>query len=343
VAEAPRTVIVVRSGALGDIVYTAPAVEALATAWPESRIVFVTKSRFAELVRHNPHVDEVLAREDGESLVHFRARVAKLEPDAALDLHGKIASRLICSLAERRVRFFKRPWTQSLAVRLRLRPHRAHATIAARYHRAVEELVGKELPPGKLRYWVSDDARRAYADLAQSTGLDLTKPILGMAPGAAWETKRWPADRFGALASRALDAGVQVALTGSDSEAPILERVRDAAPRAVNLAGKVPLSLLGAFVEKCSAFVANDSGPMHIARALCVPTLALFGSTDPGQFDFTGHAALSVPLPCAPCSLYGLARCPQGHFKCMLDLDVDGAWSTLRRLLDASRPLPVLG
>jgi ADP-heptose:LPS heptosyltransferase len=116
--------------------------------------------------------------------------------------------------------------------------------------------------------------------------------------------------------------------------------VRAVAPEARDLIGKIPLASLGGVLARCTAVVANDSAPMHIARGLGVPTLAIFGSTDPGQFDFTGHALLFAGVDCAPCHFYGRRACPRGHFRCMLDLDVQRAWQALEPLLDgARRPL----
>jgi ADP-heptose:LPS heptosyltransferase len=80
---------------------------------------------------------------------------------------------------------------------------------------------------------------------------------------------------------------------------------------------------------------------MHIARALGVPTLAFFGSTDPSMFDFAGHEMLFAGVPCSPCSFFGRRRCPRGHFRCMLDLDEERAWGALAPLLRAGR-LPLL-
>jgi heptosyltransferase-2 len=114
-----------------------------------------------------------------------------------------------------------------------------------------------------------------------------------------------------------------------------------AAPGAVDLSGKLDLRALGGFIARCAAFVANDSGPMHMARALGVPTLAFFGSTDPTMFDFHGHEVLFAAVPCAPCSFFGRRRCPRGHFRCMLDLGEERAWSALLPLLSAGR-LPLL-
>ena len=79
----------------------------------------------------------------------------------------------------------------------------------------------------------------------------------------------------------------------------------------------------------------------NMARALGVPTLAFFGSTDPTMFDFHGHEVLFAKVPCAPCSFFGRRRCPRGHFRCMLDLGEERAWAALLPLLSAGR-LPLL-
>jgi aspartate/methionine/tyrosine aminotransferase len=70
----------------------------------------------------------------------------------------------------------------------------------------------------------------------------------------------------------------------------------------------------------------------------------VFGSTDPKQFDFAGHAVLFAGVACSPCSFFGRASCPEGHFRCMLDLDVERAWNALGPLLRrGARALPVYG
>src|SRR5216683_991784 len=162
-----------------------------------------------------------------------------------------------------------------------------------------------------------------------------------MSPGANWETKRWPAERFGDLASRALASGLQVVVVGSAKEARLGREIVRVAPKAVDLCGKLDLRGLGGFISRCTAFVANDSGPMHMARALGVPTLAVFGSTDPGMFDFAGHAMLFAGVECAPCSFFGRSFCPRGHFRCMLELSEERAWDELAPLLRAGRRLPL--
>jgi heptosyltransferase-2 len=333
----PESVLVLRFSAVGDVVLTAPALDALHAAWPDTHILFAVKDRLAHLVRHNPHVHEVVALADGESPWSFAQRLRRRHIGAVLDLHAKVRSRILRALLPPapRVVWHKRDFLETVRVKVALRPCRSAARLADRYHAAVERLVGRPLARGELRYFLGPgDVAAAHAALS-AAGIDPARPIVGISPGAAWATKRWPAERFGELARRALAAGFQVAVQGSEAERPLGEDIRQRAPGAVDLTGRLDLAALGGFIARCSAFVANDSGPMHIARALGVPTLAFFGSTDPRVFDFAGHAALFAGVACAPCSFFGRSRCPRGHFRCMLDLDVDRAWRALVPLLGA--------
>lgn len=341
----PKTVIVLRFSAIGDIVLTSPALASLAAAWPETRIIFATKAKFISLVAQHANVTEVVGLEPGESVWAFRRRLAAYDPGAILDLHGKARGMVLRRLVPGRSRvvWHKRPRMQELRVRMGLSTYHADMLIAARYHAAVEALVGRSLPPGELRYFVSESTRQRVQSVLVDAGVDLDRPIVGMTPGAMWETKRWPAERFGALAARCIEHGNQVVLTGSPAEASVLRQVAAAAPGAVVLSDALSLEDLGGLIDRCRAFVANDSGPMHIARGLGTPTLAVFGSTDPGQFEFTGHELLFADVPCSPCSLYGLRRCPETHFDCMLKLDVDAAWQAMQRLLGGGRRAFVSG
>lgn len=346
--DAPRTIVVLRYAHVGDIVLTSPAIEAVKTAWPEVRVVYALNEGFGDLVRHDPRVDAVIERGPGEGARAFAARLKERHrPDAFLDLQGGWSNALVRPLsgARRRAVFRRRPLLDELLVkRLRLRPYRAAMTIADRYHAAVEALAGRAIPRGRMRLHVGgDDRARARSRLVEA-GIDPARGPVGMSPGANFETKRWPVERYADLAARIAAEGHPVVLTGNARETPLAEAVRRAAPAAVDLTGRLTLGELGGVIEACRAFVANDSGPMHMARALGVPTLAFFGSTDPRQFEFTGHALqyAGEGLPCAPCSLWGLPSCPQGHFRCMLDLPVDAALESLRSLLDGPRA-PAVG
>jgi len=339
----PGTVVVLRFSAVGDVVLTAPALEALRLAWPTARIVVAVKERLSHLLEHNPNVDEVLELRGGEGPISFARRIREKGPGAVLDLHNKIRSKLLRWQLRGvpSVVWRKRDFRDTLPVKLALRPYHASMRLSDRYHAAVEELVGRPLPRGTLRYFLGPHDAQAADEVLRSHGLDPRRPLLGLSPGANWETKRWPAERFAGLARRALSAGMQVAVQGSRSEAKLGQLIAREAKGAADLTGQLDLRALGGFISRCSAFAANDSGPMHMARALGVPTLAIFGSTDPAMFDFQGHAVLFAGVPCAPCSFFGRSFCPRGHFRCMLELGEDRAWDELAPLLHGGRRLPL--
>lgn len=335
----PPCVIVMRFSAAGDIVLTHGALAALAAAWPQHRIVFATHARFAKLMEANPHVHAVVGLEPHESVWAYRRRLQACMPEAVLDLHGKARGAILRWLLRgtRQARWHKRSWQETLAVRFGGARYAAQQPIAQRYHAAVEALVGRSLPPEPLRYFVSDADLHQARTLLQEHGYDLQLPIVGLSPGAMWATKRWPVGHFAELAGRLHAVGCQVVLTGSPAEQSLHAALQQSAPMAHSLAGKLDLGTLGGVLASLRAFVANDSGPMHMARALGVPTLAVFGSTDPGQFDFSHHALLYANADCGPCSFHGLNRCPRGHLKCLHALDVASAWQLLLPLLDRGR------
>jgi heptosyltransferase-2 len=335
----PEVVAVLRFSSVGDVVLTAPALEALRAAWPNTRIVFAIKERLEHLVRYNPSVDEVLPIAAGEGPWSFSRRLKRSGIGAVLDLHGKIRSVALHALLPTVpwVAWKKREMRDTLPVKLALRPYRATMFHADRYHAAVEALVGRPLAKGRLQYHLGPQDRDSAARILSAAGVDPSRPILCLSPGANWQTKQWPPERFGEIAQRALDAGLQVVIQGTTGERPLAERIRSIAKSSVDLTGQLDLAALGGLISLCTAFVANDSGPMHMARALGVPTLAFFGSTDPKMFDFAGHAVLFAGVPCSPCSFFGRSTCPEGHFRCMLDLDVDRTWTALQPLLQGGR------
>lgn len=335
-----RRVLVVRFGSVGDIVLTGGAVAAMRSAWPDTRVCFVTRRRFAQLAACLPGVDEVVALEEGEGVRSLARRAAVGGVDAVLDLHTTLRSLLLrLWLPRARVgRWLRRSRWADLLVRLGLRRVDNPVTVAERYHRAVEELVGGSLPRGRLGLLVHPPARDAVAALLSAKGVEAGARSVALIPGANWATKRWAPERFAVLARRAIAQGMVPLVVGGPGEEELTRAVCAAAPGAVDLGASVSLAELPALIGGCAAVVAHDSGPMHMARALQVPTLAIFGSTDPAAFDFRGHAVHAAPPPCAPCHPYGRPACPRGHMACLTELKAEPAELLLDGLLRGDRP-----
>ena len=163
-------------------------------------------------------------------------------------------------------------------------------------------------------------ATQRAATLAR-LGLAPTRPVAVLCPGAEYgPAKRWPAKYFAELALKLADANYAVWLAGSDRDATIGNEIAQASEGAcVNLCGKTSLAEAIDLIACAALVVSNDSGLMHVASALDVPLIALFGSSSPA---FTPPASpratiVTLDLPCSPCFR---RECPLGHFNCMLQL-----------------------
>ena len=340
----PTTLGVLRFSSAGDVLLVQPALTALRRAWPQLRIVFMTYAPFAPLVQKQPQVDEVVALSRQTSLCAAHLALKKARPQIILDLQGKWRTRLLSfsMRGTRRVVWHKRSVRETLAVRLGGARVRSTMHMAHRYHAAAEAVWGAPLPRAPLHFvrHAGADAQ-AKANLA-ALGIVADQRLIGISPGAMWATKRWPAARFASLCCRLRHRGLQVVLTGSVAEAPLHAEICAQAPGTQSAAGQGNLAVLASLIACCDAFVANDSGPMHLARAVGVRVVAIFGCTDPTQFDMRGHALLYAHSTCAPCSFYGRSHCPRGHLQCLHAIDVEQAEAAVVQLLAPKRPPPLI-
>lgn len=157
------------------------------------------------------------------------------------------------------------------------------------------------------------------------------RPLVGLVPGAEWATKRWPADRWAALARR---LGGTAVVLGGPAERPLGAALREAlGPAAVDTTGNSIDDAL-ALLARCDVVVGGDSGLTHCARALGRPCLTLFGPTYVDRHRFGERdAALALGLACQPCHGHGPRACPLGHHDCLGKLGVERVAEAARRLL----------
>lgn len=195
------------------------------------------------------------------------------------------------------------------------------------------------LHPGVSDVQAADTLLRAH-HVAQDT------PLIALAPGSVWATKRWPS--YAALATSLLEVHhvptARLVVLGAAGDAPLATAIAAAvaaqggAP-VIDATGK--LSLLGsaALLARCRVLVSNDSAPLHLASAMNTPTVALFGPTVPalgfGPLADRRHVVGLDALSCRPCHAHGPMQCPLGHWRCMRDLSVAQVADQATRL---SRP-----
>ncbi len=334
-----NSVLVVRLSSVGDVVLTEPVVAALRESFPGAAIGYAVKAQFRDLVASHPALSHVhlLDMSSSGGMASLVREIRDARYSAVVDLHRNARTARILRAARIPVRtaYHKRELRDAVRVRLLRRPFRASKLLVQRYLDALVPL-GIDAPYTRPRLHVSD--RDDEVGRATLSGLGVGSDAYAvLVPGSIWATKRWPAERFAELATSVVrELGLRAVLLGSKAERELCERIAgDAGSGAVNGAAETTLGQMAAVISRARIYVGNDSGPTHMARALDVPTVALFGPTDPGQFDFEGHALVYKDLSCSACTFYGGRRCHLGHWDCMTAIGCDDVLAAARSLLSS--------
>lgn len=330
-------VVVFSTNWIGDAVMTTPALAAVRSTFSNADITLVTNAMVAELFRHHPHVDRTLvydkkATHRGISgFFRFCRKIRRQKHDLAILFQNAFEAALIPFLGgvSRRAgyRTDARGLLLSHGVPVGKMVRRLHHT--SYYLNMLKHLdIGGG--DGSLHLAVTERERMA-ARRRLGPG-----SFMAINAGASYgSAKRWYPERFAMVGDRlAEEYGVRILLTGGAGERKIGEDIAAAMrSRPVNLIGKTTVRQMMAVISQCRLMVTNDSGPMHVAAALGVPIVAIFGSTDHRTTSPLSARSYIVrkKVSCAPCLL---RRCPIDH-RCMERITVSDVLEGVARLMGA--------
>ena len=326
-ARPPAEVLILRLDRIGDVLMSLPAIRALRDALPDAKIRLAVGEWSREIARDAP-VDEVLVwsapwvgrPDEGASSVLSLLRVARSRrarrPDLAIDLQGdsRAAWLMAATGARARVGYAN---TGSAALLTAIADLDEGVSFVEQNHRAIEAALGRPIPRKPFR-WL-DEERRAQgsallaASLAEA-GLRRSGPVIGIHPGAGRGIKEWPVERFAELGRRLVtEKSATLVITGSASEGGKAAAIRAGLQgAAIDLSGRLGLGAFAEVMSALDAFVSCDTSAMHFACALGLPSVAIFGPSDPRRYFSGGdqgfgsgqrHIALAPALWCSPCNL----------------------------------------
>jgi len=336
----PSTIVVRATNWLGDAVMSLPALRLVRRQHPQARLLVAARPAVAGFYRWVDGVDGVIPappRRAGNPLAGLLAWASGIRrelPDAYVCFPNSFEAALLGRWAGVRERYGYatdgRGWLLNRRAGIPpglLRRHQVH------YYLAMLRETG--FCPPRAQAGAADEAAPRLARAPEMAGcaagvLDrlgwaADTPLVGIHAGAFYgAAKRWPADQFADLARRLIDRlPVRLVLVGSPGERPLAGEILAGLPadRVANLCGQTTLEELVALLSRLRVLVSNDSGPMHVASALRVPQVALFGSTDPVATGPWSPSALVVkkPVECSPCFL---RECPL-DLRCFHAIPVD--------------------
>lgn len=335
---------------VGDVLMTTPAIRLLRQAYPEARITMVVNKGTEDVLRHNPHLNQVLTidrelldrapfhrRLSYEWTILKMLRKGKYDLSVDFDSGERGAYMALLSGIKTRIGFHYQKGLRRIIFHRQVSRKGSLHTVE-RNLMLVEKTLGLIRKDDQMELCTGPDEERSMALWLRRNRLS-GKDLVVIHPGARFWFKRWPARKWSSLLDILQgELGLSVIITGSGGEMEdvrtILSRMRTP---AYSLAGQTTVLELAALIKKATLFIGNDSGPMHIAAAMGTPVIALFGPTEPALWKpwGKGHVVIYKQVPCSPCKY---TDCDRGRENCMEQISVEEVLRAICQYLE--RPMP---
>ncbi len=315
-----ESILIVRLKALGDIALSLPIPRALRERYPKARISYLCWERYAETLEGERSIDEVIPLRKGLTRqVRMMADLRKRRFDLAIDLLGSPRSALITYVTGASIRIGmdvgRHEWCYHyLLPRVVMAGGKRVKCYTLESNREIVRMLRLREPGGTtggtreetdtcaIGFPAAETEREWAESYVAGLGVDRMR-IVGIVPAATYQSKSWPIEKFVKLAEILVtDHGIVPLVLWGPGEEESARSVTRSVPGAV-CAPPTSIPKLGALISQVSLLVTTDSGPKHLAVLLGIPTVTLFGPTDPVIWDpMNGkHTVMHLDLPCSPC------------------------------------------
>ena len=341
-----RYILIRATNWVGDAILTTPAIRAIRKNFPHSEITMLAKPWVVPVFEKNPHVDHIMIYDSNDRHKGWRGKwrliqeIKKRNFDLAVLFQNAVEAAMVALLSHIPLRLGYSTDGRGLFLTHSV-PVRRHAKFKniheIDYYLDILTPFGLT-PDGKgLTLKINESNHRTADALLAKYGISKRDQIVGINPGATYgSAKRWFPERYAALADKIQEYyGAHILVFGSLGEKEIGQKVTALIKKpAVNLCGRTTLGEAMALIDKCHLFITNDSGLMHVAAALGIPLVAIFGPTNPQTTGPIGPKSriVRVPVSCSPCLQ---TECPADH-RCMQDIQVDTVFEMVKALQSLS-------
>jgi heptosyltransferase-1 len=328
---------------MGDIIHTLPAITALRNAFPETKIGWVVEYRWAKLLcardsarsgprsAARPLVDFVhtadtkawrkslLSRETRRQISKVRHEIRDRKYEIAVDFQGAMKSAVITRMSGARMIFgMADPREAPARIFYNRRVATTGAHVIEQYHSLAEAVAGRQLATTKIGFPRDDDAKS-----------EIGENFILINPGAGWGAKQWPAEHYGEVARELAKAGLAPLINFGPGEKELALAVESASDGAARLIS-CTIGELIALTRRAKLFIGGDTGPLHLAAALGVPVVAIFGPTDPARNGPYGTRSTVLRNPDSRTSLSHTNQPDPG----LLQITTNEVVAAARRLLE---------
>jgi len=311
-----KSALIIRFNAIGDIVLTSPVIDALYDNGYE--VHYLVKASFKDILVRDNRIKRVWTLDD--SLDEVIEALKQISLSVVIDLHNNLRSRQVKSaLGIKSLTLVKNRWQLWKLTQTPFKSYK-ETHIVNRFLDVLAPL-GIIVPNPQTRYSANGVFLPTHIVIPD-------QPYLVIAVGAAWETKRIPQEIILHLCNHVTTR--RILLIGGKEDQQIAQYIKTHSERnVIDCTGHLTISQSAFVISKAAVVVSGDTGPLHIAAALKIPVVGIYGSTHPalGYTPYYGidevphHLIQNNNLNCRPCTKQGKNKCPKGHFKCMLELD----------------------
>jgi lipopolysaccharide heptosyltransferase II len=308
-----KRIVVFNVNWLGDVLFSTPALRALRKAHPDAFIACLVHPRTRQILEGNPNIDELIIFDEKQDHKHlfnkfkFISEIRNKKFDTVFLFHRSFTRLMLMVLAKIPNRIgYKAKKRSSLFLTKRI-PVPKQAMHRVEYFLNILKNCAIEPDSKAYEFFVDSASRQKAKDLLRQNNISLADFTVIINPGGNWLLKRWSPERFSSLANQLTEKfKAKIIIAGSLKDVPLAENIAgQMKTKPLIVCGQTSLKELGALIELCRLFISADSGPMHIAVALNVPTIALFGPTSPEVTGPIGkgkikviHKDIGCKIPC---------------------------------------------
>ncbi len=340
------SILVIKLGAVGDIILSSPAFKALRQQFPHARIYCLTGQPGAALMHGCPYVDDVVVydhkgKDKGPSgFWRMIKELNKYHFDKVIDFQNNTRSHLLAALCFPRFSYGYANKKMGRLLTDGIPDDQTHLPPVAHQFRILEKLGIIYDDDFLLEMWPRRDDHDFALKLLHDQWIDEKNHIIvgiNISASDRWPSKNWPLASLAELCDRLAADGIRVLITGMDKDRALARQLalRTKSKPAL-IIGKTNILQLAALVARCRVFITPDSAPLHVASAMKVPVVALFGPTDPRRHIPPGKVSvLTKEMSCRPCYQ---SRCRMAVQACLKDITAYEVYLKVKEILKESDP-----
>ncbi len=345
-------ILIIRLSSIGDIILTTPVVKEIRSKFPDARLDYIIKKRFADIIRHNPYINNLIEFDETEgfkALSELKKDIKNEKYDLIIDIHNNLRSKYLKTFSgAKTVRTFNKEYAKrTLLVKFKKNLYgnnKGGSTsisgstsirgIISRFFDCISDLV--KIPEViRPEIYIPDHIEFSIIEEFFSDSKSGAGPNVVLIPGAGFPTKEWPVENF-AEAGNILknDYNAKIYIIGGKNDTGKGKVISNKLNgECFDLTGQCILLETAAVIKHCDFVITNDTGGLHMAWAFNKITAAVFGPTvrELGYYPDNGNTKIiEKVLDCRPCTHNGTKTCPKKHFKCMKDIDVKDVLDTVK-------------